>query len=125
VIEVEQTVFGYPDGNCFGACVASILELPLDETPSTKGLDGEKWWAIWEKWFAERNTGLVNFGYTKGWQPRGYWLLGAESPRLPGRIHSVVCKGNELIHDPHPERSQGVGAWKETTILYLLDPSLR
>jgi hypothetical protein len=29
---VDQTTFG-PNGNCFSACVASLLELPIDAVP--------------------------------------------------------------------------------------------
>ena len=125
MIKVEQTVFGYPEGNCFHACVASIMEMSLDEMPDTTGLSTPALWDKWEQWAREGNLGLIHFPYTDVWHPAGYWILGAESSRLPGRIHAVVCKGKELIYDPHPERSQGVRAWKEATIFYLLDPSLR
>lgn len=30
---VDQTTFGAPHGNCLMACVASILEVPLDSLP--------------------------------------------------------------------------------------------
>ena len=32
---VDQTSFGFPGGNCFSACVASILELPIDDVFAT------------------------------------------------------------------------------------------
>lgn len=28
---VDQTIFGKPGGNCLAACIATILELPLDD----------------------------------------------------------------------------------------------
>lgn len=30
---VDQTTFGFPGGNCFSACIASLLEMPLDDVP--------------------------------------------------------------------------------------------
>lgn len=40
---VLQTRFGFPSGNCLLACVASILEVPLEEVPD--GWDEEGWLA--------------------------------------------------------------------------------
>jgi len=50
---VEQTTFGVPTGNCFGACVASLLE--LDEIPcpvDPAHPDEDFWYEEWRKWFA-------------------------------------------------------------------------
>lgn len=46
---VDQTQFGWPHGNCFMACVASIMEVGLDDLPDlyepTKD-DKAHWWNV-------------------------------------------------------------------------------
>ena len=118
---VEQTQLTYPDGNCFAACVATLLELPLEAVPDFKG-DG--WYDAWLEWLKPRNLTFINFRIDPGdsWRPPGYSLLAADSPR--GKwLHSVVCKDGEIVWDPHPERHMGVGEWKEWTSFVVLDPS--
>lgn len=54
---VEQTKLTYPDGNCFAACVATLLELPLEAVPDFKG-DG--WYDAWLEWLKLRNLTFIN-----------------------------------------------------------------
>lgn len=107
MIPVYQTKFGGPtapreqQGNCYAACIASILELTLEEVPSIPAT-GPDWWDVWRDWLAER--GLTAYclragfpeqtwpGYTVGIVPsqRGRW------------DHAVVCLDGEVVHDPNP-----------------------
>lgn len=44
---VTQTKFGDPEGNCLMACVASIVEVPIDECPplvTNDDPEGHGWW---------------------------------------------------------------------------------
>jgi hypothetical protein len=55
---VDQTTFGAPGGNCFSACVASLLEIPLSEVPYFMG-DGPieqeyDWFNPFLAWLRER-----------------------------------------------------------------------
>jgi hypothetical protein len=118
---VEQTYLTYPDGNCFAACVASVLELPLEAVPDFKG---EGWLDRWQEWLAKHNLTFVNFHIDPAdeWRPPGYSLLAADSPR-GAWLHSVVCHNGTIVFDPHPERHMGVGKWQEWTVFVVLDPS--
>ncbi len=44
---VDQTTFGHPGGNCFSACVASLLEMSVDQVPYFMGHDD---------WFGRRES---------------------------------------------------------------------
>lgn len=116
---VEQTKLDYPDGNCFAACVASILELSLDKVPHFQGDD---WYERWQEWLSERNLYFIYLGNagTNDWRPKGYAIANA----LCGSIrHSVVCFDGEMVWNPHPLRDLGVGKFEDWTILAVLDPS--
>lgn len=102
--KVYQTKFGSPDGNCFAACVASILEIGIDEVPDFKEGNGE-WYQKYKQW-------LRNYAYDfiaikgfdsedKDFCPHVYSIVGGTSPR--GLDHAVVYFGMEMVHDPHPD----------------------
>lgn len=130
--KVMQTKFKPPKGNCWAACVASVLEMPLSEMPdvefeSTEGMPGDedvkRFWKKWREWLAERNLGLQRMTLGEGHPfPPGILIVTGQSPRGPWQ-HSVVYRDGELAHDPHPE---GGGVLKVETIdlLYPLDPTL-
>ena len=91
---VNQTILDIERGNCLPACLASILEVELDDVPLY--LDKDVWLARYRDWLHER-----------GWKLRShqsapetdYYL--AQYPR-EGRSHVVICRGGEVVHDPHP-----------------------
>jgi len=99
---VYQTEFGEQRGNCLQACVASVLELPLENVPH---------FCLEENWVMALASFLSRFGLAPlifdfdacqadDWKPTGFHLIGGKSPR--GILHSVVGYNGEIVHDPHP-----------------------
>ncbi len=122
MIPVEQTVTTFPGGNCFAACVASILELPLDAVPNFQSRD---WLDEWQEWLRPRNLGLLHFGHREGddaFIPRGYAILGADSPRGDW-LHAVVTCDGVICWDPSPDHQNPVGTWRDWTVFAVLDPT--
>lgn len=127
---VDQTTFGFPGGNCFSACVASILELPLKEVPYFMD-HGEDWLAAFGKWLQERGMTAIclNIQDMEEWVEKtlGIYILSGLSPRAPTppdpklHLHSVVARGNSIIHDPHYSRS-GLLSHSDAVIIVPLDP---
>jgi hypothetical protein len=119
---VDQTTFGPRDGNCFSACIASILELPISEVPWFMGGQDDRWM---ERnllpWLAPRGLYAICFGLRgpDDWVPPGYYIVGGESAR-GGCLHSVVALAGKTVHDPHPSRA-GVKSHDDGTILVPLD----
>lgn len=99
---IYQTKFGMPDGNCFAACLASVLE--LDEIPEISGTD--------EDWFERVNEYLEPFGLyyfefnyadpSRTFNFPGYYLMIGPGPR--GINHAVVGFDGKMVHDPHPSK---------------------
>jgi hypothetical protein len=117
VTPVDQTKFGQGRGNCLAACIASLLDLPLDQVfDIPQGGKDPDYWDIVDRWLAERGLGLayVNFeGVPADLPPtsratfRFPWgsHYMAWGPAARGLDHSVIyCRG-QLAHDPHPDRS--------------------
>ena len=100
---VYQTRSG-ANGNCFEACLASLLHLPIIAVPEVSS------WEELRDWLAERFNMSLSFyagdeiplrnqaGY-----PRGYSIVALRLP-ADGAIHSVVAFGNTIFHDPSPRR---------------------
>lgn len=120
---VEQTICTVPGGNCFPACLASILEIGIDEIPNEQGDD---WHSRYEDFLRPMGLGMVSLAAMDGqgnlWKPKGYSILAAVSPRFAPHLHAVVCYDGEVVFDPSPKREAGLGEWKEFSIFTCLDP---
>ena len=106
MIPVSQTKFGGIEGNCVQACLASVLELPLDAVPNFVTMDD--WCGEMEKWLLKLYGLQPLFLKLRreievdDWRPFGYHLMGGMGPR--GLKHSVVGYRGEIKWDPHPDR---------------------
>ena len=115
---VDQTIFGAPEGNCLAACVATLLDLSIDDVPHF-GADG--WAEQLTRWLRPRGLYALHFSLPSDWHPRGLYILAGQSPR-GDFLHAVVARGGDVIHDPHPSRA-GLLSHVDATVLTPLDPS--
>ncbi len=107
MIPVTQTKFGPEEGNCFSACVASILELGIEDVPHFCAYSNKRWLREAEAWLRENyNLTLLSFASrgTSGVYciPAIHHILSGQSVR--GLCHSVVGFRGKVVHDPHPSR---------------------
>jgi len=93
MISVYQTIDG-PDGNCFPACVASILEIKIEDVPEFQGWDGLRQWL--------RGRGWVLSFFQPDDPAADEWTI-ASLLTLRG-FHAVVCFGGKIVHDPSPRQ---------------------
>jgi hypothetical protein len=140
---VDQTRLGFPEGNCFAACLASLMEIPLDQVPSVMGMDPEvpAWWPLHlDRWLSRYGLYGLYFVvqpshidiaalhgiYTNNsndlvW-PRGPCIALGRSPR--GYPHAVVACDQVLLHDPHPSRL-GLVSIDGYIVLIPFNPAIR
>lgn len=114
-------------GNCFSACLASILELPIEVVPNFFEVrltdDPAGWWAAVREWLYLYGYGVLVIDDSNGNLSLGlpgFLIVSGTSPRE--RMHATIWEGGRLIHDPHPEGG-GVRAPLDISLLYPLDPS--
>lgn len=102
--KVYQDKFG-KGGNCFSACLASILEIDLKGVPNFQEPNGE-WYRNYKKWLMQKYEldliAITNWNEAENW-PKTYAIVSGTS--LRGLAHSTVYFGIDLVHDPHPESS--------------------
>lgn len=116
--KIFQTKFGKPEGNCFPACVASILEIEIERIPNYQEGDGV-WYQNFKKWLRKFDYECVALNRSllaeKDQCPEVYGIVSGKSPR--GLSHSTVYFKDEMVHDPHPE---GGGVKDIEDVIYLI-----
>jgi hypothetical protein len=98
MLPVDQTTHGPSHGNCISACVASILEVPIEVVPC---FVDEHWWERFVGWLAALGLAATSVEDTI---PPGYSIAFGPSTRLAGRGHACVALDGVIVHDPHPSR---------------------
>lgn len=119
-------------GNCLQACLASLLDVNLEDVPNFAAIEGDvsEWFLAMVGWLGDRGLGVWVY-YTEG-QPQWYGspgtlgIISAKSPRGDFQ-HSVIGylteDGWQLEHDPHPSREGTDGHATEIWIIHALDPA--
>jgi hypothetical protein len=116
---VFQSDRGNPErtsaGDCFRACVASILELPLDNVPHffqgqrTGSVISPERETAMQDWFGQLGLGFVTLALQTNTPGQAMALFGNRYPDLyyiligqtwKGVNHAVVCRGTYVAHDP-------------------------
>jgi hypothetical protein len=127
-----STEDGSRHGNCFGTCVASLLELDLATVPPFEDMPDGEWFAPF--WDLIRAHGYEFAGTfhchnldafpaedlaRRSPGVDGFYIVGGESLRGFQRGHSVIYDGQgNLVMDPHPS---GAGIGKLWDI-YMIEP---
>lgn len=104
---VDQTISDHVWGNCLEACIASILEIPLDAVPNIAGGNSPDW-------FQDAARVLAPLGYSVAYMPNdppvkppGYHIGVCDMHKVQGETiaHAVVAKDGVPVHCPHESRS--------------------
>ena len=103
MIPVMQTILSPPFGDCFRACVASILELTIDEVPNFNTYlawyDALQWF-LGDYGLYALDLRLISGASAKDFL-RGYYIVSGKSPRFDC-LHAVVGRDGNIVHDPFP-----------------------
>lgn len=126
---VNQKIIDGTNGDCLGACIASILE--LSTWPNLHTVKNGSWLDKWNDWLGLMNMQIIEYPLGSFPPPRGYAILSVESAMFPGVRHAVVYHGDgytgSIIHNPNPEDPRGTDIpnddWLAFKVLALVDPS--
>jgi hypothetical protein len=95
---VDQTRYD-TKGNCVSACIASILELPVEVVPL---FISDGWWSRLLRWLGTRDLSATKIEADRA--APGYTIAFGPSMRLVGLGHACVARNGIIVHDPHPSR---------------------
>ncbi|MDE2104669.1 MAG: hypothetical protein KGL39_45960 [Patescibacteria group bacterium] len=101
----KQIIFDKDVGDCFRACLTSILGIPNDkELPN---IDKKTWFGEWNKLLLWTGISL-EFEKDRIWRT-GYWIASVPSKNFNDRGHCVVMKGDNIAHDPSTHKKYKTG----------------
>lgn len=108
---VDQDRFGGDHGNCFAACVASILCWPLDAVPNFCA--EPRWFSRLRDWLEPHSLTPVAWDISctlddarvRLAEHLPETLVIVSGPAERGHKHATVWWGGEMVHDPHPSRA--------------------
>lgn len=99
-------------GDCFDACLASLLEVPLEDV---RVPHDDQWWdhavaavgrhghVIFEPYRLDllpEGTEPYTAPVLGEWIGNAYWIAAVPSHNLPGERHVIVMRGADVAHDP-------------------------
>lgn len=96
---VLQTIFGRDNGNCFNACLASVLEIELSSIPYF--MHDDNWIEKYNQWLIE-NFGVYVLDVsteTPETTLKGYHLIVGYN-EISDCYHSQVGFNGKVVHDP-------------------------
>lgn len=107
MIRVYQSTFSDKEtgekGNCWAACLSSLLEIPIKDCLDVNSLPENTHWAeATQEFLSEFGLDYEVYNYTI--PPKGYSIMIGRSPR--GEYgHSCIAFNGKLFHDPHPSNA--------------------
>lgn len=108
MIPVYQSITKHdPDngqiGDCFRACICSLLELPIEKVPHFATYPQDQWWSrVIDYMDAKGYKVFCGFGAQADPKDKALYYI-ATGTSLRGFLHSVIYREGKLVHDPHPD----------------------
>lgn len=96
----KQLIVSENNGDCFRACVASILDLKNNIIlPNKHGID---WFSSWCN-FLKKYGLRISYG-TNCWKD-GYWIASVPSLNYPKPLsHAIIMRGTKVYFDPSTKK---------------------
>jgi len=103
--ENKQLIIDTEKGDCFRACLTSILGIPND--PTLPDINNPKWKQEWDAFLGQFGLRLV-FNIGDVWRS-GYWIAGVPSKNYTDSNHAIVMKGTRIAFDPSTKKTYEKG----------------
>jgi hypothetical protein len=113
VTPVFQTKFGvnrwpFEPGDCLSACIASILEIPIQEVPGFVDMRDDRdglWAERLDAWLGPMGLRAICLpAHAVAALPPDHHCI-FHGLSVKGHEHAVVAMDGEIVHDPHPSRT--------------------
>ena len=127
---VNQTICNFKNGNCMQACVASILEVDLDQVPNFMEFGPDEYLKTITEWCKSLGVIVINIDFAIKHDDvfelfeDSYLIASGKSPRDETKNHAVVWKNGSIVHDPHPDKTGLVGEPESFSVFVVVDYSL-
>ena len=130
---VYQTIIDNEKGDCFRACLASIMELPIKTVPNNHESKQAQFF-FYNNWLKQFNLQLAFIQFGSMPLPEGCFILSVKSVMFPNCTHAVIGKEDketgiaEIVWNPNPNDMRGleipVEQWGVFYVLAVIKPEL-
>jgi hypothetical protein len=109
MIKIDQTIIDGKNGDCFRACIASMLELPLKDVIHFS-MFGKDWYREFYRYMRYRKYLVKGFERDYNKLSKKCLINGCISAMVPsknfkGKMHVVLIdERGKVIHDPSPSK---------------------
>ncbi len=120
----KQTITGPTKGNCFAACIANLLGIPVSKVPNFCAR--KTWYRDTHRWLRRRGYGLLRV--TGALRMHNCYHIAIVRPKRnePREFHAVIAKDWKLLFDPSPKWKGGpikiIGGVRERYFLVPIPP---
>lgn len=98
----KQLVVSKGNGDCFRACMTSILGVP--NTDAFPNVHGVTWFRTWKKVLSRFGLSISYYGSGGPIWRDGYWIASVKSRNFEGVTHAIIMKGDEVAYDPSTKK---------------------
>lgn len=103
-LKQQQLVTGNKRGDCFRACLANILEIPIEQVPNYYS----------RAWYLKTQRFLRQYGLSLMWDKNkiwydGYWIASVKSLNYKDTYHAIVMDGQCVFFDPSKKKKYEEG----------------
>lgn len=113
------------EGDCWRACIASILNLPALDVPNFGHMAGDDWdemYRLGREWLSQRGIGIFRTYCSAAWDLDKLLevfsaansgiplIISGQSRRNPKESHAVIAINGKIIHDPSNSGLRGACA---------------
>lgn len=93
-------------GNCFAACLASILEMGIEDVIQIQEYYHQVDWSeVLQEWLNSKGYSFRCATIDEIRSTDKYILVSGTCPRDGNINHIVIYKDGVMVHDPHPENT--------------------
>lgn len=94
---VRQRTVNPQYGDCFPACLASLLELPIEVIPN----DHSEYWMQIQRIYLSQFGLEITYHDRKGpiWS-ESPWIASVKSKNYPNGTHAIIMQDSEVLFDP-------------------------
>ena len=101
----KQHIVDNKNGDCFRACLTSILGIPNDK--KLPNVSQKDWWSQWDNLL--KYLGLEIVYRPKDCWMNGYWIASVKSKNFKNSTHAIVMNGLNVAFDPSTKKRYRTG----------------
>lgn len=101
MIPQKQRVVGIGIGDCFAACMASLLELPIEVIPNDHS---ENWWFVWREFLKQFGLSLGYRGAEGAIWASHPWIASVKSKNYDCTHAIIMHDGGTVLFDPSTKK---------------------